>query len=542
MNPDLNKLCTELAQWFDFQLRHRSNFETSVILCTDFMLMSGISIMKILWSPLENGLCFDPIEPYMLIVPDSTQDLAKADWIVHIQHMTPWQYRHGPGHELRQQGDDFIASITGKGVDTAQSGEATEREYTKAEREGLTYGTEDCIVIWQVFCKTAAGVQVTEYSPVRPDDPIRETFILPYEHGKYPFVDFRSELKAKQFYDSRGICEILAPFEAQLNFSWNGKNDSMSLFNKPLFKADQDVPNTGNLRFEPGQILPRGVQPAQFPAPPISYDEEMAKTRGVAEYRIGMPDFGIGNPLDKRSDRKTATEVDAVQQMGGTIADMRGRIFRKSLTRIYEQAWELLKQYGKGEKSLLSFIQDSESRTLTPEALTEAFTIIPSGANDSWNTQARLDKAIMRKQLFAQSPWIDQEELDKQIVELDDPALIKRLFIKPGGQAMRQYKAQLEEMAVLTAGFPLEPDAQDDDTQHLKAIIDWIQTVPPQTMDQGAALQQHIQLHMQRLQQTNSKAASELAQMLQQAMQTVMMQMQGQGQMLPQPQQGGMPL
>ena len=43
-----------------------------------------------------------------------------------------------------------------------------------------------------------------------------------------------------------------------------------------------------------------------------------------------------------------------------------------------------------------------------------------------------LQKAVQRKQIFQNSPWIDQAELDKSILELDDPT---NSFVLGGGIA-----------------------------------------------------------------------------------------------------------
>ena len=71
--------------------------------------------------------------------------------------------------------------------------------------------------------------------------------------------------------------------------------------------------------------------------------------------------------------------------------------------------------------------------------------IEPNGSPESWNRAEQMQRAINRKQLFAGAPWIDQRELDRSILELDDPRLVKRLFLAPPNTASTN-EAPLQEV------------------------------------------------------------------------------------------------
>ncbi len=107
--------------------------------------------------------------------------------------------------------------------------------------------------------------EVYTYSPAAVDLDLRDPMELPYEHNQLPFVDFPYEIKDKGWFSPRGVCEILAAFELSMTAMWNHKHDAMTLYNRPLFRAERELPNSINLRFQPGQILPYGVAPVQMP-------------------------------------------------------------------------------------------------------------------------------------------------------------------------------------------------------------------------------------------------------------------------------------
>ena len=51
-----------------------------------------------------------------------------------------------------------------------------------------------------------------------------------------------------------------------------------------------------------------------MPQPPISWEQEIVQTRMIAEQRLSLPDFGVGQMINTR-ERRTATEVNAIGGM-----------------------------------------------------------------------------------------------------------------------------------------------------------------------------------------------------------------------------------
>jgi hypothetical protein len=503
-------LTQSAAMWFDYKIRQRTNLETESLTLIDHFLMSGLSLMKTYWEPEKQKICYDAIHPINAIVPSYTRNWEECTRVVHVMEIGVDAYRM---RENYKQGEEFIKSISGKGSDNYRN---TNYNQNVRTREGITTTSDaNSIVVWEVHQKvrnnqTPDSILISTFSPVRPEEDVRAEYEQPYEHGQLCFIPFVNEIKDKGFYSSRGIPEMIAPFEASLCKMWNEKHDCMTIYNRPILQnSGDDIPNPTNLRWNPGQILPKGVTPVMMPSPPISFDQEMVQQRMVAEQLLGVPDYGMGQNQNTR-DSRTATEISALAGQASQGVDMRARIFRLSLGALWRMSWSLLKQYD--AQSLLYFHQDKQG-AITPEALQNDYVISPSGSADGINKPLLMQKAVQRKQMFANDPFINQAELDKSILEIDDPKLISRLVIDPNQRKQDQMEEAGTECLLMLNGLPVTVSPPDDDVTHLQTHLGYIDSAQQRgqqmNQQQVAPFMQHIQQHLQKLSATNPQAAKQ---------------------------------
>ena len=467
MRQQLASFTTTAEQWFDFKIKEKTNLTLEALSWIDNCLVSGRAVMKCYWDVERKQVRFDAINPMFIIVPGYTTDLQSADRIVHVMPMSEAAYISSGRYE---SGKETLKKIKSSAGDTDAGSD--EQRQTRQTREGLTHDPEgEKIIVWEVYERHGLKWTVTTYSPVDPEIDLREPMELPYDHNKAPFVDYCYEVKDKGWYSPRGVCEILAPFEMSLCNTWNHKHDAMALFNKPMFRAERDIPNSTNIRALPGQILPFGVAPIQMPQPPISFDQEMISVRQVAEQRIGNPDYGMGQVINT-SNRRTATEIESINSQTAQTGDLRARLFRIALAELYKQAWGLYLQYDKKDLQF-RYLQDSQE--IDPEALHDEYFLEPKGGVDQVSKQFLLQKAVQRKQIFAQSPWIDQAELDKSILELDDPSLIKRVFRDPNEKMQDQAEDEMRGIPAMLVGSPLRVQQGQDYMTRINVIMQYMQ-------------------------------------------------------------------
>ena len=305
-------------------------------------------------------------------------------WCVHIMAMNEATYKKNKNF---RQDKDFIARI--KGREVGDYGIAGNNQFfqTIRTREGITVPADDTtIILYEIYCKEDDGrVYYDTYSPkcMEEADAVREREYLPYDHKKFPFVSFRSEIKDEGWYSPRGVAEIVASFEDSLTRQWNFKHDWMDFFNRPLFKRAPGSlgggQNTSNTKFLPGSTLPDGVEPVESKAPPLSFDQEMQTTRALAEYRINVPDLGATEHLQGRPTARgdvTATQVNAIVGQSQLTDDMRSRVLRLDLGDLFKMCWSLYKQYD--SQSLTYVLYDTVGQ-LPPDALQGEYEIMPNG-------------------------------------------------------------------------------------------------------------------------------------------------------------------
>ena len=521
--PQTDSVTQSVSRWFDYQVRQQSNFETEILTTIDAMLMSGMNLLKISWDEDAGGIRFDSVDPVHTIVPHYTRDVRTCDRLCHVIPMSVNQYRN---NKLYNQDEELIKKIKGRSNEGTRF---SSFEDVKLRREGITVGADDeQVIVWEVYERDEDGkIYVHTFSPVEPTIDIRPTFELPYNHGQLPFVPFVMEIKDKGVYSSRGICEVVAPFEAYMCKLMNEKADAMTLYNRPLFRCEQDIPNTNNLKFGPATILPVGVSPVTMPQPPISFDQEMINQRMISEYLTSMPDFGLAQQGNTKNAR-TATEISQIGSLMGQSTDLRARIFRISLGHVYRQAYSVLTQFGK--KSLNFHFIDTFG-SVPPEALEVTYAIHPSGSADGINKAVQYQKAFARLQLLGNNPMINQAALLKSVLEIDDPSLVQRLITDPKLEEMDQAEDQANENLILESGFPALVRPSDNHKAHLKVMLDRIEFLSQSGGGSSVAMQryrEHLEQHLLALGQTDKNLERQIRRELAERAKAMEGQMQAQ--------------
>jgi hypothetical protein len=403
-------------------------------------------------------------------------------------------------------------------------------------REGITQEAEnDRIILWEMYTPTEDGWKVETYSPLVVTEDVRKPFVLPYKHGEPPFVDFPYEITGGGWYSPRGVAEILLPGENLLNKLKNSLSDYVELANRPVFEAQNPVSlNTANLKMQPGQILPQGLKPVQFSQPPFDFQRLMLEERMLAEQRMGNPDFAAGSQYQV-SDRKTATEIAAMQGQAAASGDLRNRIFRMGLAHLFKQSWALYVQYNKKD---LMFRYAEETGSMPPEGIHEDYSIEPKGGMDFINRQFSLQKAVARMQMFLNNPFVNQGELVKSVIEQDDPSLVRRLYQDPQAGTGDQAEDQATEIATMLAtGFPVQIKPSDDHKAHIQVLFQFNQAAQArqQPVDQMSmqVLMQHLQQHLAALEQVDPNTSRAIQKQLRDAAKAEAKAMEQQGGMVP---------
>lgn len=501
--PQAKELSRAAGAAFDFHLKEETNFFEEILSNIDNMEMSGGAPIKTRWDPDKDRLEFDAIDPLYVIVPKGTTDYQRADRLTHVRQYTVDAYQR-LGEQYKTD-EETIRRIRGKGIRENDQGN---KEDEKSSREGITFGEDDDqIVLWEVYIRQPDNsIRVETFAPASPEVEIRATFTLAKPYLDIPVFFFPMEIKDKGVYASRGIPERIAPHEMYATRLWNEKADSMTFLSKPLFTHDGAAMNLQNIKLTPGQIVPNNLRAVQMGKPPFEFDQELNSTRMIAEYQIGMPDFGTGQALNTK-ERKTATEVSAITNLMSQSTDLRAWIFRRSLAKLYRQAWALLSHFAKDK--LATYYADNDVQQLDPQALEQAYRVFPSGTADGWNKAARMARAQQRLQMYRGDPSINQPALTRHALEEDDPRLVKELWVDPQTTQADQIEDQADEISVLLIGFPARVKPVDDHSVHLQTLMGYVQDQQQlgRPIDPIAAkkIVGHAQAHLEQLMQAKGR-------------------------------------
>lgn len=529
------KTSRAVSIWFDHHIKQRSNLELEILTCIDHLLTGGVGFLKVSWSQEDEAVNFDAIDPVNLIIPYYTKDISRADRVCHVMQMSSDAYKSNPLYN-----QSLLEKIKGRGSEGARQ---TDYEDFKMRREGIVIGDEkDQVIVWEVYeVEPKTGeIFVHTFSPLAPEEDVRKTFRLPYSHQSLPFVSFVMEVKDKGIYSGRGICEVVAPFETYLCKMMNEKADAITLYNKPLFRSEQDIPNSANLRFGPATILPIGVAPVPLPQPPISFDQEMINQRMIAEYVIAMPDFGLTQQQNSKNAR-TATEISQIGSLMSQSSDLRARVFRISMGKVFRQAYSILTQFAATD---LAYMFEGRYAILPEEALAAKYSVIPSGSADGVNKAVQFQKAISRMQMFAGNPMVDQAGLIRSVLEQDDPSLANKLVVDQGSKQLGEAEEQGMENLVIESGVAAVVNGSDDHLAHINVLISRVQKLKQLgggTPEAQQLYSQHLEEHLQGLGTRDKNTERAIRKQLRMMAEAEMAALQAAQQGVPQQPQGAQP-
>jgi hypothetical protein len=483
-----------VAQWFNYQVREKSNFPTQCVYAIDSDLQNGMGILKIYWDVDKRSIGFCSVLPFYCVVPPTTEATQDADRFTHIMCYSVEQYKRAAKARGLNDDPDLLDRIQGRGVKPNPA--YAELHYSQ---EGLVWSRlKDVIIVWETYVKDSDGaIKVYTYSPVDPDEELRSPFKLPYQHKLYPFVRIPYELTEGDWYMSRGVMEQVQMFEQSATKMWNEKLDFMSIANRPVLSTQGGSINAQNIRWAPGEVYDALLQVVQQPPPPVSFDEEMQNTRSMAEQRVGMPDFGVGRDNQMMLPR-TATETNAIATVMQQSNDLRARIIKGSMTEVYEQAWKLLLQY-KSED--LDYFWRGQRITLPDAALDDCYVLTPNGSVDGYSRERDIQKLLQLRGLAQGSPWLKVNEIDCKIIELMDSQWINQLYTPPPMAAADQMERAATENVLLSSGYPAPVRPDDEHVTHLQVhdayIRDQMQRPGGIAPDRLPMFLQHGMAHIQ---------------------------------------------
>jgi hypothetical protein len=363
-------------------------------------------------------------DPANVFVPsDAGMDVQDLRWICH-------EY-YEPIEVLRQRADEGIYDkeavneiISLKDLERYDSTEVKDKDKiidsTKSTREGIDRlsNPSHLVKIWEVY---------KYYNPVEGEPEQKWQFILtpefnkiikkqvlPYDHQKFPFVRFHTEIVDDRWFSPRGIPEHLEDISKEIDAQHNQRIDSQTIRNAPMFKFRSGVVNPKLVRFIPAQGIPvSGMQPlddsiklmdntninAEF-----SYEREEMLLKTVIQEYLGQVDYSLQSMINKRQPR-TLGEVQMQAQNANQVFSLDSTMWTTSIAELFTQIMELCQQYMPERVFALVVGQDDlEPIHITRDEIQGKYDIVCRGNDNNTNPYVKAQKSQMRVQLLLGNP------------------------------------------------------------------------------------------------------------------------------------------
>jgi hypothetical protein len=193
-----------------------------------------------------------------------------------------------------------------------------------------------------------------------------------------------------------------------------------------------------------------------------------------------------------------------MEQLGSVLGgamEMATRIFRESLTEVYRQAWTILGEYKKQD---LEFFYRGQYFNLSPNAVHDQYELEPNGSADGYSREREITKMLNIRQVMAGAPWIKLADVDRRILELTNPALVRELYVPPADVEGDQLEEQADEIAnILITGYVPQVAATDNHLLHWRAIQAFyghsLQSGQAIRPDADLAIRSHARAHAEAL-------------------------------------------
>jgi hypothetical protein len=456
----------------------RSENEAAQVEAITKAILDGAPQVKLYYHTVtSNKIGWQALSPLNVIVPPRTEDITDADFIAIEYNFTPddIQKMALDGYFRQEAAQELAAKIQ---ANKTQKSDATDQVFGAVASRSTIFQLMDQAdgiktplfkddkrtPVLEVYCKLDIdddGLLEKCVLWYHPDTKtILALYPYPYPFEEWPVIRFQFEHNSQRPYESRGIAELCSVFQSQVNKLHNARLDAIQVTLSPMYQmrsANQDV--NRSIRFMPGSIIP--VQNIGDLAPLVTDIRPLSQllqeenfTKIMAEQYIGIFDPSVLS--QNASERRTATEVEAVVQQTQSIFGQDASLFQSSMQRVHQQLWQLEQEFGPPEIHF-RVTGEENPRLATKAELSFNYDIVPAGTPANTSKQLAMARSREAMQLFVpdQSGLINKHELYKWYFDVLDRNMGKLILRSPEqAAAIQQMMALLEQQNKQQGGQP----------------------------------------------------------------------------------------
>jgi hypothetical protein len=317
---------------------------------------------------LHDRPCWSAVDPVNVVVPQD-QEAETADNVTVIHRMSRPKIRQmiADGWFDEDPAQILLDKLSKTQKDVAEQGQGGQAQNARDlirqindRRTGVNRTgrgtTKPEIEIYETFCHLDLGRGTEEKCVVWwcPEFKIilaRYEYAMPFD--EWPLTTFKFSHDSGRAVDNRGIPEMTASFAKLVNAFHNAWVDACSIQLSPTLKvkaAAGKIPE--GIRVGPGVQLPVNhtddIEPLVHDLRVLG---ELLRAENMnqqqAENYIGIFDASIRS--GQRSERRTATEIGAIENMSADIFGLDSKLFQESMSRSFRKVWALWLEFGPPE-------------------------------------------------------------------------------------------------------------------------------------------------------------------------------------------------
>lgn len=359
-------------------------------------------------------------DPSHVYVPaDAGVDVQELRWICHEYYEPIEELRQRARDGVyEQEAVDEISDLKEFGRFEAKETKDNDKivETSKDMREGIdrVNNPSHLVKIWEVY----RYYNPTEGEPeqkwqfiLAPEfNQILKKQVLPYDHQKFPFVRFSTEMVDDRWFSPRGIPEHLEDISKEIDAQHNQKIDNQTIRNAPMFKFRSGVVNPKLVRFIPAQGIPvNGMSPLDDSIKlmdnananvEFSYEREEMLLKTVIQEYLGQVDYSLQSMINKRQPR-TLGEVQMQAQNANQVFSLDATMWTTSLSEVFMQMLELCQQYMPERVfALVAGGDEPEPIHMTRDEIQGKYHILCRGNDTNTNPYVKAQKSQARVQLL----------------------------------------------------------------------------------------------------------------------------------------------
>lgn len=313
----------------------------------------------------------------------------------------------------------------------------------------------------------------------------------------WPFAQVMFEIVSERYHAQRGVPQMLDSLQTEITNNHNAKQNHMTIATSLSIKAKK---NSGiSTQWVPGQPIwvnrMDDVDVLQVGSKDISFDNEEKTLIGWADSYMGLMDNPMTNGPTQEG--RTEKEIEKISDIQDDVAYGDVVIFQIGMNKIYNMAYNRWMQYG--PENIMVQTPDGDMMKIEKEELRRRFRLMPTGNLGNSSISKRTREAQNRLRLYNGDQFINQHELRRQALYLDDERIAETLLLSPAEAQQSQIERQIAEIQMIGMGYTSVPKLSDDDNSHIQVIDDFVQdpnkmrTFPPDRLKQ---LLDHRQAHL----------------------------------------------